>query len=370
MAYRPRYRFRPLDPANAPPYMFFDSKRDDSVDHDPYQKEKIRNDIRVLKRRTLSYLTDTEAQEINEARFRQAQRAAFRILPWEREIENSFAGLQLVPLPPALPTYSIELRGIRGHLYKPSSLQPFIVYCETGELEMARHFIEQEGPEASALDDGLGFAARNKHLHIMQYLLQNGARLHSYVVQMAIFHRSIELFQLCVMHGYHPNQHIWNINGSQGVALLSCYDNPQITQFLLNHGADPNIGRFDPRVEAAWTQSDVTLLLGKMPPLDRTSGDALTKAIAVGNLTVIGMLLDHGARLEFASPLHTALRKLKKWEETKQVLELLLLRGANIEQCEEELVDAVVYATKPLALAIKLERWEAAEYLLKKGAQP
>ena len=94
------------------------------------------------------------------------------------------------------------------------------------------------------------------------------------------------------------------------------------------------------------------------------------KAIAVGNLTVIGMLLDHGARLEFASPLHTALRKLKKWEETKQVLELLLLRGANIEQCEEELVDAVVYATKPLALAIKLERWEAAEYLLKKGAQP
>ncbi|KAI1839740.1 hypothetical protein JX266_014046 [Neoarthrinium moseri] len=161
------------------------------------------------------------------------------------------------------------------------------------------------------------------------------------------------------MHGYHLNQHIWNINGSQGVALLSCYDNLQITQFLLNHGADPNIGRFDPRVEATWTQSDVTLLLGKY----RTSGDALTKAIAVGNLTVIGMLLDHGARLP-------VLRKLKKWEETKRVLELLLLRGANIEKCEEELVDTVVYATNPLALAIKLERWEAAEYLLKKGAQP
>ncbi|KAK9413655.1 hypothetical protein SUNI508_11736 [Seiridium unicorne] len=369
MAIELKARFRPFEWFGAAPCGFFDSEWDDSIDHDPIEKDQIEKDkarMEVLDYRGRGMIAPEAMPEVREIRMRKARRAAIKIIPWEEEIEKSFAGSNLPPLPAALPRYSIELRGIRGSFYKEISLRPFIVACENGELDVVKQHIEQGHIDDSVLDDGLGFASRDGHLQVMEYLIQEGATLHSFVIKMAVRYRSLELFKFAVRHGYHPNQQIWDfLEGGIGVALPKCCDDTAIARFLLDHGADPNLGNFDYRVRIGWTL-DQMHMTGKVPPLDRTCGSALSVAIREGNIEVVKLLLEHGAVARYAIPLHIALEKRRPWPETKAIMEVLIRHGADANQLGW-LIDAFTF---PLTLAIENQHWDAAEFLIENGANP
>lgn len=77
-----------------------------------------------------------------------------------------------------------------------------------------------------------------------------------------------------------------------------CLANRPLVTFLLDHGADPNIGRQPSRrrPDTYW---------GKMPT-DRRSGDFLNLAVGFWDLSLIDLLLAHGVKPENAYPLHKA----------------------------------------------------------------
>ncbi|KAK9771935.1 hypothetical protein AB5N19_14032 [Seiridium cardinale] len=117
MAIQLKARFRPFEWFGAPPCGFFDSEWDDSIDHDPVEKEQIEKDkarMEVLDYRGRGVIAPEAMPDVREIRMRKARRAAIKIISWEEEIEKSFARLDLPPLPAALPRYSLELRGIQG----------------------------------------------------------------------------------------------------------------------------------------------------------------------------------------------------------------------------------------------------------------
>jgi hypothetical protein len=181
------------------------------------------------------------------------------------------------------------------------------------------------------------------------------------VIQAACDNHSLPLFELCLQHGYHPNRQIPSNDGRFGTALTHCIDNEDITRFLLQNGADANVAPFHDNRLLNWGPRAT-------PPMDRTSGLALDRAVKTGNSTVIQMLLDHGANPRYSRPLHGVIQRHKDQGDAtsgdwRSLMETLLEHGAD--------VNGVTYSGgTPLTRAVANQMWDIAEFLLERGADP
>ncbi|KAI0532881.1 ankyrin repeat-containing domain protein [Xylaria digitata] len=272
-----------------------------------------------------------------------------------RALETQFAQLHSLPLP--LPEYL----GVGPSSY--SSNEDFSTWCRDGNVDaVTRHIEAQQGNiEDSSLQQGLAWAAEQGKGEVVHYLLQKGAKLHGYAVEWACRRRDLALFKIFVEYGWHPNQQIPSPEGKFGVALPHCTNDFQITKYLLTHGADPNLGSFDRRKHSG---------LGPTPPMDRRSGAALTAAATSGNIEVTDLLLRHGAKLEWATPLHAALSVPEAWQQNRPAFEHLLHQGADPNKNIRFPFGNVWEMGTPLFWAVRVFNWHAVELLLEWGADP
>jgi ankyrin repeat protein len=143
--------------------------------------------------------------------------------------------------------------------------------------------------------------------------------------------------------------------GPDGIAPLHLsMDDPQTLEFLLNHGADPNVPFSDGEspLQRAVQDKDlrvIELLLsaGANPDsLDERGRSPLYDAIQTGNQEILGLLLNRGANpnLEMAeglTPLQIAAQKGQS-----ETIDKLLGSGATLEAKNEKGRDALYWARK------------------------
>ncbi|KAI8945112.1 ankyrin repeat-containing domain protein [Xylaria longipes] len=276
-----------------------------------------------------------------------------------KALDTQFSHLR--PLPSPLPSYL----GVSPS--SQSSDEDFSTWCREGNMDaVTRHIEAQQGNvDGASLQRGLACAVERGKGEMVRHLLQKGAKLHGFAVKCACWRRDLTLFKIFVEHGWHPNQQIPSPEGQFGVALPHCTNNFQITEYLLTHGADPNLGSFDRRKRSG---------LGPTPPMDRRSGAALTMAAANGNVEVTDLLLRHGANLEWAVPLHAAchaaLSITEAWRQNRPAFEHLLHLGADPNKNIQFPFGNVQEMGTPLHWAVRVSNWHAVELLLEWGADP
>ncbi|KAI1290713.1 ankyrin repeat-containing domain protein [Xylaria venustula] len=261
----------------------------------------------------------------------------------------------LPPLPPALP----DCWDIQKEAPEPSQKE-FLTWCLEGRQDAVEKHIEGQEDRVSELllKRGLASACEGGKAQVARYLLQKGVLLHGLAVEYACRRNDLELFNLFIEFGWHPNQQIPFANGSFGVALLHCTSDVRVVRLLLAHGADPNLGLFE-----IWKRSG----LGPCPPMNRRSGDALTKAAGNGNIEVIDLLLQHGAVLEWSTPLHYA---LSSWPQNRPAFIHVLRLGADPNRNIHVSYGTAWDGGTPLLRAIRFRLWDAVELLLEWGADP
>ncbi|KAI0869149.1 ankyrin repeat-containing domain protein [Hypoxylon argillaceum] len=282
-------------------------------------------------------------------------REAARLLEKRTLLEAPFA--HLPPLPPALPEYFD-----RTTEFGPSD-RDFFTWCIEGKTDAVEGYIGAQEGRASRtlLQRGLESACEGGRVQVARYLLQKGAFLHGYAIERACHRCDLALFEAFIEHGWHPNQQVPSIQGHFGVALPHCTQDLQTVQFLLVHGADPNLGAFDGRKIAG---------LGSTPPMDRNSGRALNTAAYRGNIAVINLLLEHGAVLEWSTPLHQMLHAKESWQENRPAFVHLLHLGADPNRNIHFSHGNQWEMGRPLHWAIRTHNWDAVELLLESGADP
>ncbi|KAM0081756.1 hypothetical protein ACKRZS_006083 [Fusarium odoratissimum] len=287
--------------------------------------------------------------------------------PLRLMIDCYFEHLNLVPLPPPLPACSYWLAHTRAENCKREQVRPFMVACDKGLLDHVKAWTQDgerlEALQQMGLQDGLVFAARANQIEVIRYLLgERWTSLNGEVVREACANLSLPLFELCVQHGYHPNQQIPSRDGYFGVAIHRCVQDVDITCFLLEHGADPDLAPFQTGRTRGWGEKAT-------PPMDRTSGLALDLAVEKSPMAVVEMLLEHGAHPEYSRPLHGAIKRLHCYPipgaqiDWRPLMEMALSHGADI--------NAVTYSGgTALSRAVHHQNWEIVEFLVEQGADP
>ncbi|KAI3335933.1 ankyrin repeat-containing domain protein [Ustulina deusta] len=319
-----------------------DRKQFEAVRHDEERRMVLMHKTALGQR-----LSASEAEELKQI----AMRKEARVNDKRRLLEAPYA--HLPPLPPVLPDYRDTTA------FGPLDME-FFTWCIGGQKNAVEGYIEaQEDPaRESLLQRGLASACEGGRAQVVRYLLQKGAHLHGLAVEYACRRCDLALFEVFIEHGWHPNQQIPSAEGVIGVALPHCTRDLPIVQLLLAHGADPNLGVFDIRKRSG---------LGPTPPMDRRSGDALTRAARRGNIEVIDLLLQHGAVLEWSTPLHSA---LSAWPQNRPVFVHFLHLGADPNKNIHFPYGTLWEGGTPLLRAIRYHNWEAVELLLESGADP
>ncbi|KAK1857063.1 cnpv019 ankyrin repeat protein [Colletotrichum chrysophilum] len=339
------------------------------LEHD--EEEEARLD-QLVKRRQTGTDWGQEDEEIMEGMLsRKEERWEAKRLPLRRELEGYFKDLNLPPLPSPLPKSSHWLDTKRPCHHPNMDLRPFLMACEEGSMDEVHRRVSEGLLSPISMQDGLACAAKGNQPDVVQYLLEAGARPHAAVIIHACRLRSFPILELCIQHGYRPNQQIPSDNGSFGVSLTHCLDNEGITRLLLENGADPDLGRFLDNRIFNWGYRAA-------PPMDRTSGLALDHAVEKGQFNVVKMLLEHGANPQYARPLQRVVRlrhqRLVSYapadsqgetEDTdldwRKFMALLIRYGTD--------VNSVTFgAGTPLTAAVEYQMWDVTEFLLERGA--
>lgn len=81
-----------------------------------------------------------------------------------------------------------------------------------------------------------------------------------------------------------------------------CLQDTEILKLLLGVGADLTIARYKCDVSSFEFNLEEA-------PVHRKSGDILQMAVNVGTSETVDILLSHGAKLEYGTPLHSLVRR-------------------------------------------------------------
>lgn len=106
---------------------------------------------------------------------------------------------------------------------------------------MVSYWVQEQKAALRPIDqrDGLASAAKGNRIEVFRYLLPTaGAQITARVVRKACNHRSLELFELLLQHGYHLDHSVPSNHGHFGTALCHFLDSEIFTGLLLGHGAD------------------------------------------------------------------------------------------------------------------------------------
>ncbi|KAG5786731.1 hypothetical protein H9Q69_014190 [Fusarium xylarioides] len=333
-----RFGSRDTPPRPIPPYqpqLFKRSEEDEAQ-------------LKQLRARHSRDWSQTDAQAFEDIMDRDNARSDASKEPLRLIIYSYFEHLNLPPLPPPLPGCSTSVLFKRAENHSNESVRPFMVACDKGLLDEVKAWTEDgeriEELQQLGLQDGLVYAARANQIEVVRYLLdERWTPINGEVVREACDNLSLPLFELCAQHGYHPNQQIPSRDGHIGVAINHCLQNVDITRFLLEHGADPDLAPFKDGRLQDWGEKAT-------PPIDRTSGLALDVAVEKSPMIVVQMLLEHGAHPQYSHRVETA-------------------DGDGLEPGAE--TNARTYSGgTALSRAVHHENWEIVEFLIEKGANP
>ncbi|SPO02477.1 uncharacterized protein DNG_05150 [Cephalotrichum gorgonifer] len=319
-----------------------------------------------LKRR--GPLTQEEMELVDDIYARQNDRRDAKCAPVAREMESYFEHLNLPPLPPPLPRSSLELSVHRADNSEPKELRPFYMACHEGRLDEVKEWVQDQKKRDSlrkkGLPTGLDFAAKGNQVHVARYLVEEvGVTIHGEAVRAACTNLSLPLFELFVRNGYHPNQQVPSDMGLFGTALSHCLGSEAVTLFLLKNGADPDIAPFADARPRLWGRRST-------PPMDRFSGRPLDDAAARHRFDIAHMLLEHGANPKYSRPLlymqNSPLAEEPSGvrDDWRQLTDALLRHGAKINAKSRR------HGGSAISEAVALKRWDVAEYLLERGANP
>ncbi|KAI1084483.1 ankyrin repeat-containing domain protein [Whalleya microplaca] len=267
-----------------------------------------------------------------------------RLLHAQNErLETEFVGM--LPLPPKL-SYDTTSRATIN-----DGLRKFYDDCTLGKLDEVKQYVDEEEPGVDYLQYGLTNAAREGHADIVRYLFRKGAQLTSQVLYAGCEKPTLSFFKCLVEEkSWHPNQAMQ----SSGVALPYCVANEEVLRYLLDLGADPSLGAhpqaFDPS-----------------PPTDRRSGEALNNAAVRCQPRIIDLLIEHGAKLEYARPIHRAALAHSEQNDRRPMIQHLIDLGVDLNGGDGSRPGS---GDTPLSAVVKCERIQAAELLLDLGAHP
>ncbi|KAK2733530.1 nacht and ankyrin domain protein [Colletotrichum kahawae] len=308
-------------------------------------------------------------------------------------------GAHFLPLPPKLlrPEYSSTANLIS--LDNDDEVH-FYVACEQGLLDHVATFIRDNDPSQAVLQFGLEQASFGNQPTVARYLLELGTLLHSNVFgryqpmklrhsnigrDVTIFDESeppkdiVPLIQLYLDWGWHPNQ-AWscaqNDEGRTPLVYKGCLLNRPLLALLLQHGANPDIGRN-------------SIVESGALPLKSSGGDAVNTAVQLGDTPLFDLLLASGAEPRITKPFISLVstQVISKQEDFSQVpfsqrrlmAEHVLaagVGGVNDVKWVPNRHGGVAYQvgsgydTTAFAHACAAQDWEYAEWLLEKGADP
>ncbi|KAF7563660.1 hypothetical protein G7046_g475 [Stylonectria norvegica] len=291
---------------------------------------------------------------------------------------------QLPPLPPRLPRpeYATKSKLIGEGVGEVG----FYAACEQGLVPQVASFVQEANPTQAVRQFGLEQASFGNQPVVARYLLEHGTAIHDNAffrrekdeyceADNTIFdngHDSLPLIQVFLDFGWHPNQ-LWNwtrASDNMSTALLSkCLKNKRLFALMLSRGAEPglsqhNIGAYD------------------ITPLNRRSSNIVDQAVRQWDSSLIALLLDYGACLDGAQPLHKVIvwggqgSKAPPFSKRRPMAQYLLSSGiAKVDEIKRVVFFDVISQPcprteniTPFVYACAAQDWEMAKWLLEKGA--
>ncbi|KAJ9634654.1 hypothetical protein H2199_008939 [Coniosporium tulheliwenetii] len=217
--------------------------------------------------------------------------------------------------------------------------------CFAGLIEAATRLVE-EGVDINESDEkGTGplyYALDNKHIHIVELLLGNGADVNvqgghfGNALQAASYYGYREVVELLLSKGADVNAQ----GGYYGNALqaASFNGNKEVVELLLSKGADVNAqgGKYGNALQAASFNGNkevVELLLSEGADVNAQGGEysnALHAASYYGYREVVELLLSKGADVNAQGGYYGNALQAASSNSNKEVVELLLSEGADV----------------------------------------
>ncbi|EON63779.1 hypothetical protein W97_03007 [Coniosporium apollinis CBS 100218] len=226
---------------------------------------------------------------------------------------------------------------------------------KAGDLYLINSLYTQLASPRSSLDEIAQQAAQHAQPLILEWCFHQGLTLPTDSMNNPFYHAAISsrcplIFSVLLHHGFDLNAH-WSEYLGDALVVACMHGDTPFLRFLLDKGQDPNLGRGCGEYEAlTWA----------------IVGDELDQAT---RMEVVGLMLEHGARLEGTGAAIAAAET-----GNLQVLEMLLERGGP-ELLEEKAIwwgvngrESIDSEGTPLYRACRAGQKEAVEFLLARGA--
>jgi ankyrin repeat protein len=284
--------------------------------------------------------------------------------PQSRTMGSKYDDLPI--LEPADAVFISENPGSVGLV--PAFFVPFESACQHGPLSIIQCIVSSNNLTPAFLHHGLTRALRSGNIEVAHYLLDRGSPIVRETpsnIFCVPLERQIALFELLTQYGWTPNT-----PGYYGSTLLPrTVKSPPLLRWFLDHGANPNLG-------VQKTTHD------RFGGPDTSSCAALEAAAIHGEVESVCMLLDAGAKIQNGVPLHYAagvcppgtnphagrVVPSREFDTSRiPVMELLVARGADVNQKEESRHMVAQYAIVYAVMAGAVER---VKWLLEHEADP
>ncbi|KAI1863315.1 uncharacterized protein JN550_009635 [Neoarthrinium moseri] len=337
------------------------------------------------------------------------RRRLSRLIPdaWDRIRDLEEQNGRFPPLPARLPRADYVL--VADSLERDKQALLFYVACEQGALSDVVAFVEERTPNPSkaTLQFGLEQASFACKPDVVQYLLHQGATLHSGCFMKlfeflgagqtstrlrCIFDEAdyaadtdsfIALLSVFIKSGFwHPNQP-WEspamIDPYVAMYASRVLTDRRLLLFLLEHGADPNLSRY-PKSARGSSDRDATPWA-----IDRQSPSPLNLAVAQGDQSLFDLLVAHGAKAEGEGLhlLHSLVRAAMQHDfaSTRRPMAegIIAQRLADVNDVKpmpyrhedsRYFIGGYTEDETPLTLACAASDWEFVEWLVQHGADP
>ncbi|KAL9599248.1 MAG: hypothetical protein Q9219_003950 [cf. Caloplaca sp. 3 TL-2023] len=99
-------------------------------------------------------------------------------------------------------------------------------------------------------------ALENKHISVASYLLQRGVPVKGVHFDCAMKHKLYPFLELCLCQGYDINDNSYPFRPTP---IAGCLDDEEMTQWFLDHGADPNAEKVSDGYEMGETALSISM---------------------------------------------------------------------------------------------------------------
>ncbi|ORX94100.1 ankyrin repeat-containing domain protein [Clohesyomyces aquaticus] len=234
---------------------------------------------------------------------------------------------------------------------------PFLNACRSDSIDLALRLVP--GREAWMLTDGLNQAMQRGNLTLARRLFELGVMYDADTIDHSYL--SLEAGKLLFEFGFQVNDPcVWGATFLTG--LVKRNDIPYV-RYALELGADPNLG------PSLISSTSTSIRVGDMRPAENM-GCCLNDAAAYSTPEMFALLLEYGAKLENAIPLHFAAGYGLDAAPRERIpmMEYLIGLGVDVNGLDQKSNHAQ-YGT-PLQCAIKWGKVEEGKWLLRNGADP